>query len=191
MPDLPAVLGKKTLAEGKFVALRRISWRDAKGEERKWDSAERVRDAGAVLIMATLEPSGRMVLIRQFRPPAARFVVEFPAGLMEPGEEPAVAAARELREETGYVASELEVFPAAYCTPGLSDESVFMVRARIDETASENLHPRTDFDPSEMIETILVAPDDLPGFYRRECAAGAAFDAKLAGFILGRRVHTI
>lgn len=188
MPGSPVILGKETLAEGRFVGLRRILWRDAGGEERAWESAERMHNAGAALIIAELEPSGRLVLIRQFRPPAARHVVEFPAGLVEPGEDPAEAAARELREETGYVARELTVFPAAYSTPGLSDESVFMVQARIDETAEENLRPRTAFDASEMIETILTPKDGLREFYRRECEAGTVFDAKLAAFILAGEI---
>lgn len=169
---------------GRFLAFKTLGWTDVHGVERKWESADRVANRGAVLIVARLEPSMRYVLIRQYRPPARQTVVEFPAGLMDEGEDAAAAAARELREETGYVAKSLRIDPPAYTTPGMSNESVFMVRAIIDETAAENVNPETEFDPSESIETFLVAEDELVEFYRRETEGGQAFDAKLAAFIL-------
>ncbi len=185
MPDNPRVDGERVLAAGRFAALKILDWTDARGVARRWESSERVGSPGAVLILARLLPSDRIILIRQFRPPARGAVVEFPAGLMDAGESPAESAARELREETGYRAARLTVFPAAFTTPGLSNESVFLIEAEIDENAPENARPETDFDPSEMIDTILVPRRELPAFYRRETAAGTAFDAKLAGYILG------
>lgn len=170
--------------QGKFVMFQTLSWTDAHGVERQWEAANRVSNHGAVLILAKLLPSDRIVLIRQYRPPAERLVFEFPAGLIDEGETAGQAAARELLEETGYVASTLRVFPAAYTTPGLSDETVFMILAEIDETLPENKNPQTHFDQSESIETLLLERKALPDFYRRESDAGNAFDAKLAAFIL-------
>lgn len=186
MSQIPSVTGEEQLQAGRFIALKTLHWIDAYGAPRKWESAERVANAGAVLIIARLAPSGRILLVRQYRPPARREVIEFPAGLMDAGETPEATAARELREETGYVAKTLRVHPAAYTTPGLSNESVFMVMAEIDEDAPENIEPETDFDGSEMIESLFVPERELGEFYRRETANGVAFDAKLAAYILAR-----
>lgn len=184
MPERkPEVTGEKVEHQGRFLAFRTLEWTDAHGETRQWETADRMTK-GAVLIMARLLPSDRILLIRQYRPPARRQVIEFPAGLTDPGEAPAEAAARELREETGYIAGNLRVYPAAYTTPGLSNEAVHMVLAEIDENAPENRNPKTDFDESEMIETILVPHAELPAFYRRETGRGNAFDSKLAAYIL-------
>lgn len=170
--------------KGKFVMFKTLNWTDAHGIEREWEAANRVSNHGAVLILAKLMPSDRIVLIRQYRPPAEKVVFEFPAGLIDKGETPEQAATRELREETGYIPSSLTIHPAAYTTPGLSDEYVCMVTAEIDETRPENKNPKTDFDPSESIETLLLERKELFAFYRRESEAGHAFDAKLAAFIL-------
>lgn len=180
----PSVTDSRTLAEGRFVALKALAWTDSNGVARQWESAERVADAGAVLIIPRLEPSGRILLIRQYRPPARRMVIEFPAGLVDKGEDAGAAGARELREETGYHAAKLVVTSPAYTTPGLSNEAVHMVLATIDENAPENKCLETEFDPSENIESILVPQAKLPEFYFRETARGTAFDAKLAAFIL-------
>ena len=53
--------------------------------------------------------------------------LELPAGLIDAGETPAVAALRELKEETGYVATVRSVSPAACMSPGLTNETVCLV----------------------------------------------------------------
>lgn len=186
MPE-PTVTGESVASAGRFVALKNLTWTDAEGRSHQWESAERIGGPGAVLIVARLMPSDRVIVIKQFRPPARRFVLEFPAGLMEPGETAEVAAARELREETGYIAKSIRVYPPAYTTPGLSDESVYLVYADIDESAAENLRPKTEFDGTENIETMLLPRKELYSFYTTQCAAGTAFDSKLAMYIISNQ----
>lgn len=183
MSDLPRIVSGEDLGAGNFIRLRRLLWLDDKGVEHRWEMAERVADHGAVLIFAWLRPSDRLVMIRQYRPPAGKFVYELPAGLVDAGEDGKTAAKRELKEETGYTASEIQVFPPAYTTPGLSSETVYMVLAEIDELAADNHELHTDFDASENIETVLVKRSELVDFYTRESAAGHAFDAKLAAYL--------
>ncbi len=180
----PTVIAESLVHQGRFLTTKILHWRDARGQLRDWEAAERASWSGAVLIIPRLVPSGRLLLIRQYRPPTRCFVYEFPAGLVDKGESPEGAALRELREETGFAAAKIRLFPEAYTTPGMSNESVSMVLAEIDETAAENREPETAFDASESIETLFVAEKDLGDFYRRECERGNAFDAKLAAYIL-------
>ena len=93
------------IAAGNWLALNRISYCDNKGVERIWEAVTRKNSAGAVAIICRLLPSDRLILVRQYRPPVDGMVIEFPAGLVNPGEDPNETAVRELREETGYRAS--------------------------------------------------------------------------------------
>src|ERR1041385_1573711 len=52
---------------------------------------------------------GRVLIVRQYRPAVDRYTLELPSGIVDPGETPAQSAGRELLEETGYQAGEIEV----------------------------------------------------------------------------------
>jgi 8-oxo-dGTP pyrophosphatase MutT (NUDIX family) len=181
----PEVTGETILSAGRFIIMKRLEWSDADGVPRQWETADRAANRGAVLIIPWLRPSDRLLLIHQFRPPARRQVIEFPAGMLEEGERPIEAAVRELREETGFTAGKTRLRPAAYSSPGLSGELVFTVEAEIDENAPENANPQTEFDSTEAIDAILVPGFGLADFFRLETEAGTAFDAKLAAYLAG------
>lgn len=82
---------------------------------------------GAVAV--PLFDDGRLMLVRQLRYPLGREIVEFPAGKLQPGEDPARAAARELAEETGWTAGALERLVSFYSTPGFCDEVLHLFLA--------------------------------------------------------------
>eukprot|EP01006_Ploeotia_vitrea_P042910 TRINITY_DN66668_c8_g1_i1.p1 TRINITY_DN66668_c8_g1~~TRINITY_DN66668_c8_g1_i1.p1 ORF type:complete len:192 (+),score=23.06 TRINITY_DN66668_c8_g1_i1:84-659(+) len=67
---------------------------------------EVVKKTPFVMVIPVLE-DGRLVAIRQFRHPHQEMVIGFPAGLIDPGEEPIDAAKREMKEESGYVCKEI------------------------------------------------------------------------------------
>jgi ADP-ribose pyrophosphatase len=86
--------------EGKLLHVKRDTVRLPDG---KTATREYIAHPGAVMIIPRL-PDGKLLMERQFRYPLARIFIEFPAGKIDPGEEPAATAARELLEETGYTA---------------------------------------------------------------------------------------
>lgn len=88
----------------------RINYEDAQGKLRVWEATRRITTpknsvVDAVHVIAIRGKStGREVLLeKQFRPPAGKVCIEFPAGLIDEGETPEECALRELREETGYI----------------------------------------------------------------------------------------
>ena len=116
---------RKTKYEGKWLNLYETSFTNAEGESREWEYAARTGTDGAAGIIAIVPgdiPS--LVLVKQFRPPIDNFAVEFPAGLIDPGESITAAATRELQEETGYYGDVVNVGPPIYSSPGLTNEFV-------------------------------------------------------------------
>jgi ADP-ribose pyrophosphatase len=90
------------------VSVRRYRLPD--GRECEWD----VLTAGDVVNVLPLTPEGRVVTVRMFRPGPGTTVTQLPGGLVDPGEEIAAAAVRELTEETGYTAESVEVVAAVW-----------------------------------------------------------------------------
>lgn len=82
---------------------------------------------GAVAV--PLLPDRQVILIKQLRYPFGRHLLELPAGKLSPGEDPEIAAGRELTEETGWVAGHLEKLTSIYTTPGFCDEELHIYLA--------------------------------------------------------------
>lgn len=75
---------------------------------------------GAVVV--PLLDNGSVLMVKQLRYPFGMHILELPAGKLNKGEDPAVAARRELEEETGWIAGKLELLTSIYTTPGFCDE---------------------------------------------------------------------
>lgn len=112
------LLATKRIYQGKVVNLRVDTLR---GENGKPHEVEVVEHAQAVAVIVRPRP-GEMLLVRQYRHPLARENWEIVAGGINDGESPEEAAARELREETGYVAHRVERLWSAFSAPGFCDE---------------------------------------------------------------------
>ena len=185
-PQTPREISRQTRFAGKFISLDLIHWQDATGTERAWESAERTGGPEAVTIIAHLQPSNRLVLIRQYRPPTRSLVIEFPAGIIDAPEAPAQAARREMLEETGYHGTIDHAYPPSFNSPGLTSEAVHTILMTIDEKLPANLHPVAQPDDGESIEVLLVPRNQLATFIAQQTAAGARFDSKVIAYALGQ-----
>jgi len=178
-------VSRRRIASGKWLSLERISYVDHYGATRDWESSSRVQARGAVAIIAILKPSSRIMLVRQFRPPADGCTIEFPAGLIDSKEKPGTTARRELNEETGYSGKVTGVGHPLFSSPGMSGETVRLVRMEIDENAPENRDVKTSFDDGEHLETFLVPLEDLMEFLEKSRRKGDRLDAKVVCFATG------
>jgi ADP-ribose pyrophosphatase len=107
-----------------------------------------IRHPGASAIVPFLsDPSGQdpqVLLIRQYRYAAEGYLYEIPAGRLNPGEAPRDCAFRELKEETGCSAGEVEHLFTMYTTPGFTDEKIHLFMAT-QLVAGETKHEADEF----------------------------------------------
>ncbi|TGD83858.1 NUDIX hydrolase [Mycolicibacterium sp. CH28] len=120
-------VSSETVYRGNILALRADQVRMPGGNIA---TREVVEHYGAVAV-AAVDDTGRVAMVYQYRHPLGHRLWELPAGLLdEPGENPATAAARELREETGFTADDWSVLVDLACSPGFTDEAVRVYLAR-------------------------------------------------------------
>ncbi len=111
---------------------------------------------GICIYAVTKEPSPRLVLVHEYRFPIDDYIFSLPAGLIDPGETPGEAAAREMEEETGltfteYTGGEAFCRGSFFLAPGFSDEPGCAVFGTVSGTPSGK-----DNESSEFIEIHLA-----------------------------------
>lgn len=184
MHQEPFVIRKESIGEGKFIRIENIFFRDERGRERIWEGCARQNSNGAVIIVPHIVPDDEYILVRQFRPPAGKYIIEFPAGLIDPGEDPAASAVRELFEETGYQGRITRIFEPGYSSPGLSGELATFVFMEIDGEQYRNMIPETHQEDSENISVFKVKSSELYDFLQQAIANGDGTDSKIWPFIM-------
>lgn len=131
---------------------------------------EIVRHRGSVVILPILEtPAGgpQVVLIRNFRPSCETWLLELPAGTLEPEEDPTLCAARELEEETGYSAATLTPLTRFHTSPGMTDERMSAYLATGLTPVGQRL------EPDERIDVVPIPASECFSLIRRGDLADA------------------
>ncbi|MEE8460170.1 MAG: NUDIX hydrolase [Phycisphaerales bacterium] len=134
---MPDVITVHRPYQGRLLAVEVVS--------RGLVSREVVRHPGAVLIVPQLD-GNRLALVRNYRVAVKQRLWELPAGTLEPGERPQIAAGRELEEETGYRAAVIEHLGDFYTSPGFCDELMRVFTAERLEFVGQRLEPHEDIE---------------------------------------------
>ena len=145
-----AELAAEQVFKGVLLDVRRHRVRLPNGQE---SVREFVLHPGAVVILAFL-PNGNLLFERQFRYPLRRTFLELPAGKIDAGEDILQTAQRELREETGYNATDWRHLGVIHPCIGYSDERIEIFSARgLTFAGARNL------DANEFLDVVELAPD--------------------------------
>lgn len=143
--------GGVTLLSGGFLEVRRD---DVRLPDGRAATREYIQHGGAVAVVPILD-DGRLVLVRQYRHPLARVMLEWPAGKLDSGESTLACARRELVEETGYTAAEWAYGGAIHNAAAYSSECIWIWFARGLRTGPTRL------DEGEFVETVLHTEAEL------------------------------
>ena len=156
-------LSRKTVFEGRILSVDVL---EVELEDGRRSVREIVQHGVAVALVPQL-PDGRFIFIRQFRKAMERVCFEVVAGNCDPGEEPAVSAVRELKEETGYEAESLELLGPIFPSVGYCTERIDIFFAKVAQQGA------TSFDEDENIETLLLSEVEVDEMIRTNQIADA------------------
>lgn len=118
-------LTANTVFDGKVIKVEVVNVELPNGKEA---TREIVHHQGAVGILA-ISKENKIILVRQYRKALDKTILEIPAGKLEPNEEPMECAYRELKEETGYLATNMRQITKFYTSPGFADEIIYLYEA--------------------------------------------------------------
>ncbi len=178
-PEPPQLLRQRFVYKGRKFAFEANRLRLPNKAEGEWECVR--HPGGALAVPVTAE--GQFVLVKQYRFTARGRLLEFPAGTLEPDEEPAATIEREIQEETGYRATRWQALGEFFVAPGYSDEIIYAFLAQ----DLELLENPPDPDADEDLETVLMTAEEV----EQAIYAGELTDAKsICGFFLARHVLT-
>jgi ADP-ribose pyrophosphatase len=173
--DPPEILQQRLFYKGRKFDFEVNRLRLPIGVEGDWEC---IRHPGGALAVP-VTPDGKLVLVNQYRFTVQGRLLEFPAGTVEPNEDPAETIKREIEEETGYRARKWRDLGEFALAPGYSDEYIYAFLAQ----DLEKLEQPPAQDDDEDIEVVLMTPQEL----EKAIMAGAPIDAKsICSFFLAR-----
>jgi ADP-ribose pyrophosphatase len=166
-----AQLGTKRIHTGRIIKLDEDHVRYPDGSEADVDI---VRHPGASAVVPFLtEPDGedpQILLLRQYRYAAGGYILEIPAGRLDPDEAPLACATRELKEETGCTAGRIEPLITILTTPGFTDERIHLF------IATDLTHGEAAREADEFADVVILRLSEALELVQR----GEVPDAKTA-----------
>ncbi len=143
-------LNSKSIYKGKIINLRIDEVVLPNGKK---TTREIVEHCGAVAILPLIDKDN-FLLVKQFRKPLEKMLLEIPAGKLEKGESVKRCAERELKEETGYGTKDLQKLTSVYLAPGYSSEVIHIFIAK--NLKKGNSQP----DADEFLENVIIEKKD-------------------------------
>lgn len=143
--EKPQILKSVEIFRGRVVEVTLDTIREGD----KTYEREVVHHPGSAVIIPVFS-DGTIALVRQYRHPAVRYLLEAPAGTLERGEAPEAGAARELEEELGYVAARMEKLTEFFVSPGFCEEKMWVYLAT-DMTKTEQR-----LEDDEIVEVVRI-----------------------------------
>ena len=144
--DLPNVLDSRTVFEGRVFDVTVDTIKEGELVYQR----EIVRHPGSAVIVPVFDDD-TVALVRQYRHPAVKYLLEIPAGTLNESERPETGAARELEEELGFVAGKLEKLTEFFVSPGFCEEKMWIY------LATELTQTKQKLDDDELIEVVRVS----------------------------------
>ena len=164
-------LSSEPIFSGQIIKLRVDTIEMPDGSE----TTREIIEHAECIAVVTIDNEDNVLLVKQYRKPVGKELLEIPAGSIDSGEDPETAVCRELREETGYLPRKLECLGGFYSAPGYCTEYLYLY------LASDLIPSRLIAEDTGSIELVRVPVSQITELI----ASGSICDAKsVAGLLL-------
>lgn len=147
--ELPRIISSQKVFEGRVFNVTVDTVREGELTYQR----EVVHHHGSAVILPLFD-DGTVALVRQYRHPAVRYLLEAPAGTLNEGERPDDGAARELQEELGLVAARMEKLSEFFVSPGFCEEKMWVF------LATELTQGPQRLEEDEVLEVVRLPIDE-------------------------------